>query len=183
MKFLSIYTDGSCNNNSIDKFGGYSCIIQICQGFKPLKSMIVYGGEYKSTSARMELMAVKSALQFGAEFNEEVHITINTDAEYIVNSINKGWLWSWYEMGFTNTKNSEIWKKILKQLNNPNILSLTINHVKGHSGIENNEKADVMAGFASEMMRRRYFDDTRQWKRYKAVQQSNGDTWYHPNIL
>lgn len=143
---VTIYTDGSCNNRSELKIGGYACMIRYSNG----KELVLYGGEFSSTSARMELIAIKVALDFLVEKHKEEKISLDlfTDAQYIVHSINKGWLWDWVQLGFITTKNSDVWKEIIRLMGQSCLCSIKINHVKGHSGIEYNEKADHWADFA-----------------------------------
>lgn len=147
---ITIYTDGSCNNRSDLKVGGYSCILL----YPNKKQVILHGGEFHSTSARMELIAVKSALEFLVKTHEDEDISVEllSDAQYIVHSINKGWLWGWVKNNYISTKNSDLWKNIIVLLSHSCLKSLNIRHVKGHSGIEYNEKADFWADFAVKKM-------------------------------
>lgn len=154
---LTIYTDGSCNNRVEGfKYGGFSCIID---GI-PDGRVIITGGSHATTSARMELVAVASAMIFIVDsllkIPEGYILNIKTDSEYIVNSINKGWLWDWQAMHFANTKNTDVWKTIIKCLKSPKITGLIIEHVRGHSGIELNELADKLANSARDTMRDKF---------------------------
>lgn len=151
---IKVHTDGSCHNGSIERIGGYSCIIQID---KDKDYVVLIGGESSSSSARMELMALCASMEFCekyAEFSKrKIDLEIYTDAQYIEKSFNENWIWDWKRQGFPRTKNVDLWKRILKALSCRGITSFKITHVKGHSGIYLNEKADKWAAKAVKQLK------------------------------
>ena len=83
---IKIYTDGSSRGNPGP--GGYGVVLlyknnrkEISQGYK------------NTTNNRMELLAVIKALEALNENN--LQIKIFSDSKYVVESIEKGWLWNW----------------------------------------------------------------------------------------
>ena len=82
---LKIFTDGSSRGNPGP--GGYGIVMiyknkrkEISQGYK------------LTTNNRMELTAVIKALE--AIKNEKIKIKIFSDSKYVVESIEKAWIWN-----------------------------------------------------------------------------------------
>lgn len=78
-----IYTDGSLKGTTT-KRGGYSAII--CDESENIIQEI-YGGFINTTSNRMELKGVLEGLKCIKEPSE---ITVISDSQYVVNTINEG---------------------------------------------------------------------------------------------
>lgn len=99
-----IYTDGSCYNAKAIKQnlknkdgittapGGYAAVFLDETGTREL--MRIAGGSQETTNNRMELMAVKEALNY-LDDGTRHHVKLISDSEYIVKSINQGWLDFW----------------------------------------------------------------------------------------
>ena len=88
---LKTFTDGSSRGNPGP--GGYGIVMiyknkrkEISQGYK------------LTTNNRMELTAVIKALE--SVKNEKIKIKIFSDSKYVVESIEKGWIWNWEKKGF-----------------------------------------------------------------------------------
>ena len=88
----------------------------------------------------MELLAVIRGLE--ALKVEGLPITIFSDSKYVVDSVQKGWIWSWQKKGFKGKKNMDLWKKYI-----PLHLKYkpTFQWVKGHAGNPLNERCDELA--------------------------------------
>ena len=130
---IKIYTDGSSRGNPGP--GGYGAILiwgnhrkEISEGFR------------KTTNNRMELLAVISALE--AIKKDGHQIEIYTDSQYLVNSVEKGWVWNWEKKGFKGKKNPDLWKRFLKIFERHRI---KFHWIKGHAGHPENERADELA--------------------------------------
>lgn len=134
---LNIFTDGSCNNRSTDRVGGYYFVIT------DVNFDLIYedGGAFENTSSsRMEMTAVSEALNFlSSEIETTTNIRIYSDSQFIVNSINKGWLLNWVRDEMLIDKvNSDLWNRILEKLD----FNLTqFIHIKGHQ--KNNDDIKV----------------------------------------
>lgn len=145
---LELWTDGSCNNNSKHEnhgIGGWSFLI-IEDG------RIVYedlGYKQKQTSSRMEQWAVIKGLEKIAELYSEdkIKVLVRSDSSYVVNCFLERWYMRWIETEWYGIKNEDLWKKMLKIYNHKR-LRVAFKHVKGHAGIEHNERADYLAGEA-----------------------------------
>jgi ribonuclease HI len=59
----------------------------------------------------MELMAVIEALKKLKQTN--LKITVYTDSKYVVDSIEKKWLFKWEKIKFKNKKNVDLWLDFL----------------------------------------------------------------------
>lgn len=88
----------------------------------------------------MELLAVISALE--AIKKDGHQIEIYTDSQYLVNSVEKGWVRNWEKKGFKGKKNPDLWKRFLKIFERHRIKFYWI---KGHAGHPENERADELA--------------------------------------
>ena len=93
----------------------------------------------------MELLAVIRALQ---ELKvRDIPVTIYSDSKYVVDAIEKGWLWGWQKKGFKDKKNPDLWKQYipLHVKYKPKLV-----WVKGHAGHPENERCDQLAVAAAE---------------------------------
>ncbi len=135
---LIIYTDGSARGNPGP--GGYGAILLWGKARKELSQ-----GYRKTTNNRMELMAVIAALQALKKSN--VHITIYSDSSYVVNAIEKGWLFGWEKKGFKDKKNVDLWKIFLQYYK---LHKIKFVWVKGHADNPMNNRCDELATAAAD---------------------------------
>lgn len=135
---LTIYTDGASRGNP--GRGGYGAILQWGGKEKELSE-----GYKLTTNNRMELLAVIKALE--ALTREGLEIQIFTDSEYVVNSIEKGWVFGWEKKNFAGKKNADLWKRFLKLYRKHHI---KMNWVKGHASNAMNNRCDVLATRAAD---------------------------------
>ena len=90
-------------------------------------------------------MAVIKALE--ALKNDKIDITIYSDSKYVVESIEKGWIWNWEKKNFKKKLNSDLWKKFIPLHKK---FKIKFKWVKGHSGDVENERCDELANKAQE---------------------------------
>lgn len=133
-----MYTDGSSRGNPGP--GGFGTVLISGQYRKEIS-----GGYRKTTNNRMELMAVIVGLEALKKTNTE--ITIYSDSKYVVDSVEKGWLWGWVKKGFKEKKNADLWKRFIPTYK---LQKVTFKWVKGHAGIPENERCDQLAVEAAE---------------------------------
>jgi ribonuclease HI len=67
---------------------------------------------------------------------------IYSDSKYVVDAIEKRWLWGWQKKGFTKVKNPDLWQRLLKVFNQHQVKFVW---VKGHAGNVENERCDQLA--------------------------------------
>ncbi|MCX7728380.1 MAG: ribonuclease HI [Bacteroidia bacterium] len=136
-EYIRVYTDGACSNNPGK--GGWAAILLYKNKVKKLS-----GGYKKTTNNRMELMAVIEALS--AIKNKQLPVIVYSDSEYVVNSINKGYIYQWMSKDFKNVKNPDLWKKLISMMRE--FKNLRFEWVKGHANNKLNEECDKMAVYA-----------------------------------
>lgn len=137
MKDVQIFTDGACSGNP--GAGGWGAILRYGKFERELS-----GGEPSTTNNRMELSAVIAAL---AALKKPCHVTLTTDSKYVVDSITKGWVYSWKKKGWIKSDkkpalNVDLWEQLLPLLEKHNVDFVW---VKGHAGHPENERCDRLA--------------------------------------
>lgn len=134
-----IYTDGSSRGNPGP--GGYGIIMEDCKsGFVKEYSK----GFRFTTNNRMELLAVIDALKMLKK--NKLKVLIYTDSKYVVDSVEKKWVFKWKTTNFKNKKNVDLWLDFLKLFDKNTI---KFNWIKGHNNHPQNEKCDKLAFDAS----------------------------------
>ncbi|MAQ97941.1 MAG: ribonuclease HI [Gammaproteobacteria bacterium] len=136
MKTVNIYTDGACRGNPGD--GGWGVLIEYGSVIKEY-----FGGEKNTTNNQMELRAAIEALK---ALNEPCIVNLTTDSKYVMQGITS-WINNWKKNNWKNSakkdvKNKDLWIELDKYVAKHNV---KWNWVKGHSGHEKNEIADLLA--------------------------------------
>ena len=98
-----------------------------------------------TTNNRMELLSVIVALENLKISN--VNVKIFSDSKYVVDSVEKGWVFNWEKNSFKKKKNSDLWIRFLKVYK---MHDVSFVWVKGHSNIKENERCDYLAVKAAE---------------------------------
>ena len=133
---IKIFTDGSSRGNPGP--GGYGVVML----YKDYRKELSQG--YKiTTNNRMELTAVIKALE--AIKKNSIKVTIYSDSKYVVESVEKGWIWNWEKKNFKKKQNIDLWKQFIPLYKKYNIKFVW---VKGHAGIKENERCDELANLA-----------------------------------
>jgi ribonuclease HI len=142
----SIYTDGACSGNPGP--GGWGVVVY----FADQTRYELGGAAAKTTNNRMEMQAAIAALEYLAQSKSSLPKTpvpLFTDSEYVLKGITE-WIKGWKRRGWKNSQgkpvlNQDLWE-ILDQLNSS---AVQWQHVRGHAGIDGNERCDVIArGFS-----------------------------------
>jgi ribonuclease HI len=135
---ITIYTDGAAKGNPGN--GGYGVVMMSGKHKKELSE-----GFRNTTNNRMELLSVIVALEQIKVANSVVEIF--SDSKYVVDSVEKGWVFGWQKKGFKGKKNIDLWQRFLKIYPKHQV---KFNWVKGHAGNIYNERCDVLAVAAAE---------------------------------
>jgi len=143
MREITIYTDGSSLGNPGP--GGWGAILISGRHRKEIS-----GGFRLTTNNRMEILALIEALK-AIKAKERVRVKLYTDSQYVANTINLGWAVGWQKKGWKKSgsgkaKNIDLWKQLLDILPRNEI---EIIWLKGHAGIEENEKCDLLCKAAA----------------------------------
>lgn len=135
---ITIYTDGAAKGNPGK--GGYGVVLLSGSHRKELSD-----GFEKTTNNRMELLAVIIGLE-ALKYNG-CTVTIYSDSQYVVNAVEKGWLFGWERTQFKKKKNPDLWQRFLNVYRKHTVKFVW---VKGHAGNPLNERCDQLAVQASE---------------------------------
>jgi ribonuclease HI len=134
---ITIYTDGAARGNPGP--GGYGVVLISGENRKELS-----GGFLLTTNNRMELLAVIVGLE--ALKKDNCNVTIYSDSKYVVDAVEKKWVFGWVKIGFKNKKNEDLWRRFLVTYPKHNVKFVWI---PGHSNIKENERCDQLAVEAS----------------------------------
>ena len=137
MKNVTIYTDGACSGNPGP--GGWGAILRCGEHEKELS-----GGAQETTNNRMELTAVISALKL---LKEPCEVELWSDSKYVVDAVDKGWVYGWQKKGWRKADNKsalnvDLWEELLPLLKTHDV---RWHWVKGHAENEYNNRCDAMA--------------------------------------
>jgi ribonuclease HI len=130
---IEIFTDGASSGNPGP--GGYGVILRSGKHYKELSA-----GYRKTTNNRMELLAVIRALEALKNLNQ--NITIYSDSKYVIDAIEKKWVYGWLQKGFKDKKNKDLW---LRYLELSKLHQIKFIWVRGHAGHPENERCDELA--------------------------------------
>ena len=133
-----IYTDGAAKGNPGN--GGYGVVLISGKHRKEISD-----GFRLTTNNRMELLAVIIGLESLKSKKESV--TVYSDSKYVVDAVNKKWVFGWEKKNFNKKKNPDLWIRFLKIFKKHNIIFIW---VKGHSENIENERCDYLAVSAAE---------------------------------
>tara|TARA_B110000240_G_scaffold21494_1_gene21839 strand:- start:23 stop:499 length:477 start_codon:yes stop_codon:yes gene_type:complete len=133
-----IYTDGAAKGNPGN--GGYGVVMISGSHRKEISEGFVL-----TTNNRMELLSVIVSLENLKK--EKTSATIYSDSKYVVDSVEKKWLFGWEKKNFAKKKNPDLWIRFLKIYRKHNVKFVWI---KGHANIKENERCDQLAVAASE---------------------------------
>ncbi len=132
-----IYTDGACSGNPGP--GGYGVVLLSGKHRKELSE-----GFRLTTNNRMELLGAIIGLE-ALKF-DGLTVKLYTDSQYLVNAVNKGWLFNWEQKRFAKKKNQDLWLRFLDVYRKHRV---TLIWVKGHNNNPENERCDLLAVAAS----------------------------------
>lgn len=137
-----MYTDGSALGNPGP--AGFGVVLMSGQ-----HRLEISKGFQLSTNNRMELLAVIVGLE--ALKKPGCRVQIHTDSKYVHDAVSKGWLRQWQRNGWrtsqkTPVKNPDLWKRFMVVSEQHRIEFVW---VKGHAGIPENERCDVLATTAA----------------------------------
>ena len=137
---IKIYTDGSAKGNPGK--GGYGIVMLFQKHRKEISE-----GFRLTTNNRMELLAVIVGLESIKKLNEKV--VVFSDSRYVVDAVEKGWLFYWEKTNFNKKKNPDLWIRFLKIYRKHRV---SFTWVKGHANNVENERCDFLAVESSEKL-------------------------------
>ena len=144
MKHIEIYADGACRGNPGP--GGWAALLISGDNRKE-----VSGSEAHTTNNRMELLAAIGGLEALKKPGSTARVY--TDSQYVIKGISE-WVPNWKQRGWKTAdkkpvKNQDLWER-LDSLAGQH--ELEWHWVRGHSGVEGNERVDQLANEAIDAM-------------------------------
>jgi len=130
---ITLYTDGACSGNPGQ--GGYGLVLMSGNHRKELSAA------YRlTTNNRMELLSVIVGLECLKK--EKTAITVYSDSKYVVDAVEKKWVFAWEKKNFGKKKNPDLWIRFLKLYRKHTVKFIWI---KGHADNKENERCDELA--------------------------------------
>ena len=133
MAKVTMYTDGGASGNPGP--GGYGTLLMYGEHVKEMSE-----GFRLTTNNRMELLAVIVGLE--ALTRDGVEVDVYSDSKYVVDAVEKRWVFNWEKKGYKDKKNPDLWQRFLRIYRKHKV---TFHWVKGHAGDPLNERVDAMA--------------------------------------
>jgi ribonuclease HI len=130
---IFIYTDGASRGNPGP--GGYGAVLLYGSLRKELSE-----GFRLTTNNRMELWSVIAALE--ALKKEDLMVTVYSDSKYVVDAVEKKWVFDWEKKNFKDKKNADLWKRFLELYRKHRVKFVW---VKGHDSNVENNRCDKLA--------------------------------------
>ena len=113
----------------------------------------------------MELLSVIVALE--TLKNEGSEVTIYSDSKYVVDAVEKKWVFGWEKKYFSGKKNPDLWMRFLRIYRKHKVRFVW---VKGHATNKENNRCDELAVAAS------FLPNLKTDTEYEKIAQSgNGD--------
>tara|TARA_B100001093_G_scaffold520499_2_gene616983 strand:- start:105282 stop:105758 length:477 start_codon:yes stop_codon:yes gene_type:complete len=150
---IIIYTDGSAKGNP--GRGGYGVVMLSGKHRKELSE-----GFLLTTNNRMELLAVIVGLENIKKVGSDV--VVYSDSKYVVDAVEKGWLFNWQKKMFKGKKNPDLWGRFLSIYKKHSVRFVW---VKGHNNNIENERCDslaVSAAGSSNLLSDLWYENQRQ---------------------
>lgn len=135
-----LYTDGAAKGNPGP--GGYGVLLELA-GSSYKKEY--FEGFRRTTNNRMELLAVIVGLEKLRKPNTQVLVI--SDSKYVVDAVEKGWVFTWEKKYFSGKKNSDLWMRFLNVYRKHQV---KFQWIKGHNNHPQNERCDALAVRASQ---------------------------------
>jgi len=135
---IQIFTDGAAQGNPGP--GGYGTILRYGKHEKELS-----GGFRLTTNNRMELLAVIAGLE--SIKKSGIPVTVVSDSKYVVEAVEKGWIWTWEKNNFKKKANPDLWKRFIPLYHR---FKPKFKWIKGHAGHAENERCDQLAVAAAQ---------------------------------
>lgn len=133
MADVIIYTDGAASGNPGP--GGFGVVLKAGVHRKELSQ-----GFRFTTNNRMELLAAIVGLE--ALKKPGMDVIIYSDSRYVVDAVEKGWLFGWEKKGFKDKKNPDLWRRFLEVYRKHRVKFIWI---RGHADNPENERCDRLA--------------------------------------
>ena len=134
---VELWTDGACSGNPGP--GGWAAVLRWNEHVREIS-----GGDPQTTNNRMELTSVIEGLK---ALTRPVDVVVHVDSAYVEGAFTQGWIERWRQNGWRTAdkkpvKNQDLWEQLAEQVERHRV---TWKRVRGHAGVEWNERADELA--------------------------------------
>jgi ribonuclease HI len=134
---VELWADGACSGNPGP--GGWGAVLRYGDRVKELS-----GSDPATTNNRMELTAVLEGLR---ALTRPSRVAVHVDSAYVERAFTDGWIERWRRNRWTTSnrapvKNRDLWEALAAQVERHQV---SWRRVKGHAGVEWNERADQLA--------------------------------------
>lgn len=140
MKRVVVYTDGGCRSKS-NHLGSWAFTARYLDHVNEN-----YGISLQTTNNKMELDAVSEALEM---LTERCEVDVHCDSMYVINGVtiwHKRWMGcNWLTNKGKEIKNKAEWVRLLAAVKKH---KCTFIHVRAHTGVNMNERADDLCNIA-----------------------------------
>jgi ribonuclease HI len=136
---VDLWTDGS--GTSQGNPGGWAYVLRTVHAdtgevFEKEGS----GYSWDTTNNRMEMTALLEGLR---ALKRTSVVVVHTDSEYVMRPFVHGWLAKWEGRNWLKVKNVDLWQLLKAEVEKHMV---SFEWVKGHSGVNLNERCDKLAG-------------------------------------
>lgn len=136
-----LFCDGACSGNPGP--GGWGSITLTING----EIRELGGGRGQTTNNQMELTGAIEGLR--ALSHSKAPIQIYTDSTYVIRGITQ-WVHGWVQRGWIAktggaVANRDLWEELYRLTGSLKKIGLSWNYVRGHTGVEGNERCDEIA--------------------------------------
>ncbi len=94
----------------------------------------------------MELLAVIVGLE--KLKNPKMKVLVVSDSKYVVDAVQKNWVFGWEKKGYVGKKNPDLLQRFLKIYRKHEVV---FQWIKGHNNHPQNERCDELAVYASSL--------------------------------
>lgn len=142
-----IYCDGACSGNPGP--GGWAFVLGTVEGWVTEGAAFVPG----TTNNRMELLAAVEGLELLLKQDSKSNqVLVFSDSVYVIRGVTQ-WVFGWRRNGWKTAQgdevlNRDLWERFYNLVHQSG-LKIQFRYVKGHAGIDGNERCDVLAVQAS----------------------------------
>lgn len=137
---IDLWTDGS--GTSRGNPGGWAFVLEtVTPDGEPVRKE-GSGWVLDSTNNRMEMTALLMGLR---ALRAPAFVIVHSDSEYLIKPFTEGWIHRWERKLWVKVKNADLWQELLTEYRR-HIVSFE--WVRGHDGVELNERCDKLAGAA-----------------------------------
>lgn len=142
---VDIWTDGSYNRHN--EKCAWAFVVKVNGVFVHEDSGEIFD-DHRSTNVA-EMTAIIKALEFVDEctkgIKENTTLQVYSDSQYCVKGIEE-WIHAWRVKRYQGKKNVALWKHMYDLVYNTKYIYVGFEWVRGHTGIEENERCDYLAG-------------------------------------